>query len=208
MLTNGANPKAKSVSGGVFHFGDFVFDGESRHLLQNGEIIRLTSKSFELLQILLENHGKIVTREEILHKVWQEEFVEDSNVNVQIAMLRKILGSRNDFIQTISKRGYCFTAKVEDANAHSTNGFVVPNLSAESEITSLAVLPLVNLDKNEELDYFADGLTESLINLLSKMPELKVMAYRTVARFKGQEFDVADIGKTLNVGSILTGRIR
>ena len=207
MFSNGTKPKTKIASDGHFRFGDFILDLESRHLTQNGSIIKLTSKSFELLQLLLEKHGKIVTREEILYKVWQEEFVEDSNVNVQIATLRKILGIRNDFIQTISKRGYCFTAKVEE-NLHSNNGFALENAQLTNEITSLAVLPLVNLDENEELDYFADGLTESLINLLSKMPELKVMAYRTVARFKNKDFDIDDIGKTLNVGSVLTGRVR
>ncbi|CAN5237866.1 winged helix-turn-helix domain-containing tetratricopeptide repeat protein [soil metagenome] len=207
MLSNGANPKSIIISNGFFRFGDFVLDSESRHLTQNGNIIKLTSKSFELLQLLLQEHGKIVTREEILHKVWQEEFVEDSNVNVQIAILRKILGNQKEFIQTISKRGYCFTAKVEE-DSHSNNGFAPLNVQTGHETTSLAVLPLVNLDGNEELDYFADGLTESLINLLSKMPELKVMAYRTVARFKNRDIDIADIGKTLNVGSILTGRVR
>lgn len=207
MFSNGANPKTKIASDGHFRFGDFILDLESRHLTQNGDIIKLTSKSFELLQLLIEKHGKIVTREEILHKVWQEEFVEDSNVNVQIATLRKILGAPNNFIQTISKRGYCFTAKVEE-NSHSNNGFAVETVQPKNEITSLAVLPLVNLDENEELDYFADGLTESLINLLSKMPELKVMAYRTVARFKNKDFDIGEIGKTLNVGSVLTGRVR
>lgn len=207
MLSNGTTPKSKTVSNGHYCFGDFTLDLESRHLTQNGIIIKLTSKSFDLLQLLIAKHGKVVTRDEILEKVWQEEYVEDSNVNVQIAILRKILGSHNDFIQTISKRGYCFTAKVEE-NTASTNGYAVPDSQTENEISSLAVLPLINLDKNEELDYFADGLTESLINLLSKMPELKVMAYRTVARFKNQDFDVADIGKTLHVGAILTGRVR
>ncbi len=208
MLSNGSNPKAKTVSNGLFRFGEFLLDSESRHLTQNGDIIKLTSKSFELLQLLLKKHGKVVTREEILRRVWQEEFVEDSNVNVQIAILRKILGNQNDFIQTISKRGYCFTAKVEETLAASTNGFNKTFEAESTEISSLAVLPLINSDGNEELDYFADGLTESLINLLSKMPELKVMAYRTVARFKNKDFDVAEIGKLLNVGSILTGRVR
>jgi len=207
MLSNGTTPKSKTVANGHYCFGDFTLDLESRHLTQNGIIIKLTSKSFDLLQLLIAKHGKVVTRDEILEKVWQEEYVEDSNVNVQIAILRKILGNHNDFIQTISKRGYCFTAKVEE-NPVSTNGYAVPDSQTENEITSLAVLPLINLDKNEELDYFADGLTESLINLLSKMPELKVMAYRTVARFKNQDFDVDDIGKTLHVGAILTGRVR
>lgn len=208
MTINGFHPKNRRVSGRLFYFGDFVFDTEGRFLTQNGSIIKLTSKSFELLQLLLARHGKIVTREEILDKVWTDEFVEDSNVNVQIAMLRRILGSKNDYIQTISKRGYCFTAKVVEENVNLLEDFAAQALKPVSETTSLAVLPLINLDKNDELDYFADGLTESLINLLSKMTELKVMAYRTVARFKSEDFDIAEIGKTLNVDSILTGRVR
>lgn len=208
MASTGFNPKTKSVSGKLFYFGDFVFHSEGRFLSQNGSVIKLTSKSFELLLLLLENHGDIVSRDEILRKVWEDEFVEDSNVNVQIAILRKILGTRNDFIQTISKRGYCFTAKVVENNEDLSDESAPQTAQQSDEITSLAVLPLANLDGNEELDYFADGLTESLINLMSKMSELKVMAYRTVARFKGQDFDVAEIGKTLNVESILTGRVR
>jgi len=208
MTSTGFNPKSKSVSGRLFYFGDFVFDSDGRFLSQNGSAIKLTSKSFELLQLLLENHGEIVSREEILRKVWEDEFVEDSNVNVQIAILRKILGTGNDFIQTISKRGYCFTAKVVENNKDAPEESALQSAPQSDEITSLAVLPLTNLDGNEELDYFADGLTESLINLMSKMSELKVMAYRTVARFKGQDFDVAEIGRTLNVESILTGRVR
>lgn len=199
----------KDIADRLFYFGDFVLDSKSRHLTQNGGVIKLTSKTFELLQLLLEKHGKIVTREEILHEVWDEEYVEDSNVNVQIAILRKILGNTNNFIQTISKRGYCFTADVKEKNAHSTNGFAVAAVPQPvNNLSSLAVLPLINVDKNVELDYFADGLTESLINLLSKMSKLKVMAYRTVARFKNQDYDIAQIGKTLNVETILTGSVR
>lgn len=208
MTINGFHPKNRRVSGRLFYFGDFVFDSEGRFLTQNGNVIKLTSKSFELLQLLLVRHGKIVTREEILDKVWTDEYVEDSNVNVQIAMLRRILGSKSDYIQTISKRGYCFTAKVVEENVNLLEDFAAQTLKRTNETASLAVLPLINLDKNEELDYFADGLTESLINLLSKMSELKVMAYRTVSRFKGQDFDIAEIGKTLNVETILTGRVR
>ena len=193
--------------GRLYYFDDFVLDARGRNLAKNGSIIKLTAKSFDLLQLLVQNHGKIVAREEILEKVWPEEFVEDSNVNVQVATLRKIFGSSKDFIQTVSKRGYCFTAKVGIDTPVSADRFGHAARS-KSEITSLAVLPLANLDKNEELDYFADGLTESLINLLSKMSKLKVMAYRSVIRFKGEDYNIEEIGKTLNVESVLTGRVR
>src|ERR1044071_3586287 len=150
MYSNGSNQRTGSLSGRLVYFGDFVFDSESRYLSRNGDVIKLTSKSFELLRLLLEKHGKIVTREEILTKVWEDEFVEDSNVNVQIATLRRILGNKNDFIKTVSKRGYCFTAKVLEESVNLLNELAVQNLSHSKEITSLAVLPLLNLDKNEE----------------------------------------------------------
>jgi adenylate cyclase len=192
-------------AGRLYYFDDFVLDARARNLAKNGDPIKLTAKSFDLLQLLVQNHGKIVGREEILQKVWPEEYVEDSNVNVQVATLRKIFGNK-DFIQTVSKRGYCFTAKVGVGTP--ANNLFNPAARSEREITSLAVLPLANLDKNEELDYFADGLTESLINLLSNMSKLKVMAYRSIVRFKGRDFETAEIGKSLNVESVLTGRVR
>lgn len=189
----------------LYYFDDFVLDSRSRHLAKNGTVIKLTAKSFDLLQLLVQNHGKIVAREEILQKVWPEEYVEDSNVNVQVATLRKIFGNSKEYIQTVSKRGYCFTAQV---GTDSPEAQPPVNKRKTDEITSLAVLPLANLDKNEELDYFADGLTESLINILSKMSKLKVMAYRSVIRFKGQDADVTELGKMLDVESVLIGRVR
>lgn len=206
MEKSAVDPKNQGV-GRLYYFDDFVLDTRSRNLAKNGNAIKLTAKSFDLLQLLVQNHGKIVGREEILQKVWPEEYVEDSNVNVQVATLRRIFGNSKDFIQTVSKRGYCFTAKVGIGSPVS-NRFLAHPAGAEDDITSLAVLPLANLDKNEELDYFADGLTESLINLLSKMSKLKVMAYRSVTRFKGGDIDTAIIGNTLNVESVLTGRVR
>lgn len=206
MEKSAVDPKNQGI-GRVYYFDDFVLDTRSRQLAKNGDPIKLTAKSFDLLQLLVQSHGKIVSREEILQKVWPEEYVEDSNVNVQVATLRKIFGTAKDFIQTVSKRGYCFTAKV-GTGSPASGGFLNPSARTEDEITSLAVLPLANLDKNEELDYFADGLTESLINLLSKMSKLKVMAYRSVTRFKGGDIDTAIIGNTLNVESVLTGRVR
>jgi serine/threonine-protein kinase len=74
-------------------------------------------------------------------------------------------------------------------------------------IGSLAVLPLVNHSQDEELDYLSDGLTESLINNLSQLPRLRVMARSTVFRYKGQNADPQTVGRDLDVQAVLTGRI-
>ena len=78
---------------------------------------------------------------------------------------------------------------------------------ARRVIESLAVLPLVNQSDDQELDYLSDGLTESLINNLSQIPRLRVMARSTVFRYKGQNTDPLEAGRLLRVQAVLTGRV-
>src|SRR6202167_1573186 len=77
----------------------------------------------------------------------------------------------------------------------------------EKKITSIAVLPFVNATADPNNEYLSDGLTESLIGTLSQLPDVKVMARSTVFRFKGKEDDPQQIGKALNVSSVLMGRV-
>jgi len=79
--------------------------------------------------------------------------------------------------------------------------------SGSGEIRSIAVLPFVNATSDPNNEYLSDGLTESLISALSQLPDLKVMARSTVFRFKGKEDDPQQIGKTLQVNAVLTGRV-
>jgi serine/threonine protein kinase/Tfp pilus assembly protein PilF len=78
---------------------------------------------------------------------------------------------------------------------------------ARRVIDSLAVLPLMNQSEDDALDYFSDGLTESLINNLSQVPRLRVMARSTVFRYKGQGSDPQTIGRQLDVQAVLTGHV-
>jgi len=79
--------------------------------------------------------------------------------------------------------------------------------SAAANVTSIAVLPFVNATSDPNNEYLSDGLTESLIGTLSQLPDVKVMARSTVFRFKGKEDDPRQIGKALNVGALLVGRV-
>ncbi len=85
--------------------------------------------------------------------------------------------------------------------------FFLHGRASTERVTSIAVLPFVNDTSDPSNDYLSDGLTESLIGTLSQLPDLKVMARSTVFRFKGKEDDPQQIGKTLNVGSVLVGRL-
>lgn len=97
-----------------FRFNDFELDCARRELIHRGVPIQLKSKTFDLLQYLVENHGKLLTKSELLDHVWPEQFVEENNLTVQISALRKIFAATGDdkFIRTVPGKGYTFGANV------------------------------------------------------------------------------------------------
>src|SRR5215510_12278133 len=104
----------------LYEFGPFRLDATERLLLRDGEAVPLTPKAFDLLLALVERHGRLLEKEELLKKVWPDTFVEESNLSSNISLLRKALGDGENgqrYIETVPKRGYRFVAsvkKVED----------------------------------------------------------------------------------------------
>ncbi|MDQ3131394.1 MAG: winged helix-turn-helix domain-containing protein [Acidobacteriota bacterium] len=99
----------------TFLFADFEVDAIKRRLARNGRTISLNSKAFDLLLVLVENRGQIVSKEQLLDKVWANQFVEENNLTVHISALRKIFGEKkgeHHFIVTVPGRGYKFVADV------------------------------------------------------------------------------------------------
>src|ERR1041385_6561494 len=98
----------------VISFADFELDIGLRRLTRKGETIAISSKAFELLVFLVENAGRVVTKSEILNAVWEDQFVEEANLAVQISALRKALGeskSEPRFLVTVPRKGYEFIGK-------------------------------------------------------------------------------------------------
>jgi TolB-like protein/DNA-binding winged helix-turn-helix (wHTH) protein/Tfp pilus assembly protein PilF len=99
----------------VFEFGPFQLDVGERLLRREQQILALTPKAFETLLVLVENHGRLVGKEDLMKRLWPESFVEESNLAQQIFTLRKALGDDKDgnpYIETVPKRGYRFRAPV------------------------------------------------------------------------------------------------
>ena len=78
----------------------------------------------------------------------------------------------------------------------------------KSDAYSIAVLPFVNMSSDKEQEYFSDGLSEELLNLLAKIPELRVTSRSSAFSYKGKVFKIADVGRELNVGHVLEGSVR
>jgi TolB-like protein len=190
-----------------YEFGRFRLEPAARRLtdVNNKSPVSISPKSFDLLLLLVRNKTRLVTKEMIFEHLWGERFVEENNLTVRVSELRKALGEHRGnekFIETVSGNGYRFIAEVRNSiKLHS----LLKNRVEVSD--SLAVLPFVNESSEADLDYLADGITESIINNLSQLPQLKVISHNTAFGFKGEETNLRQIGELLGVQAILTGRI-
>lgn len=201
----------------IYRFRNCLLNPVERRVLRGGKYLELTTKTFDVLQLLIENRGAIVTKDEILGKVWNGSFVEEGNLAVHISKLRRLLDetSQQPFIETVQGSGYRFVAPVNETDrsdwekiAAQTNHSFQDKSSPEWIFDSIAVLPLQNEGGDVEIEYLADGLTESFINSLSRLPNLKVIARNTAYQYKNKNANAKEIGETLGVATILTGRIR
>jgi TolB-like protein/Tfp pilus assembly protein PilF len=194
-------------------FGTFELDPESGELRKQGLKVRLQEQPFQILQILLENPGKVVTREELQQRIWPSDtFVDfDHGVYNAIQKLREALGDSADtprYIETLSRRGYRFIAPLI---APVTGPAPEPRSSAPAAAESrdsIAVLPFLNLSPDPENEFFADGMSEEIINALAQIEQLHVVARSSAFSFKGKHIDLRIIGEQLNVRTILEGSVR
>src|ERR1700756_3337156 len=181
----------------VIHFGEFELDDFARELRRQGTRLRLQDQPLQLLQILLQRPGEIVTREELQQKVWPSDtFVDfDHGINNAIKRLREALGDTADtprFVETLPRRGYRFIGKIEQDTPR---------------FRSLVVLPLDNLSRDPEQEYFAEGLTEALITTLAKIGELRVVSRTSAMLYKGAHKSVREIARELEVDTVVEGTV-
>jgi pentatricopeptide repeat protein len=165
--------------------------------------VMIGSRALEILGVLLARPGDLVTRDELINKVWPGTIVEYSNIAVQIASLRRALDHgriSGSLIQTVPGRGYRFTGAVSRAPPAAT-----PSLPDKP---SIAVLPFANLSGDPEQEYFADGMVEEIITALSRIRWLFVIARNSSFAFKGQPIDVNQVGRELGVRYVLEGSVR
>ena len=192
-------------SQGVVRFGVFEVDLRTGELRKQGLKLKLQEKPFQILVLLLEHPGEVVTREDMRQKLWPADtFVDfDRNVNTGIRKLREALGESSDnprFVETLARRGYRFIAPVE-----RPRGAALPNGKI-----MLAVLPFDNLSSDPEQEYFSDGLTEEMITRLAQLQprRLGVIARTSVMEYKRTDKGVDQIGRELSVDYLIEGSVR
>lgn len=170
------------------------------------------ARALALLEALLEAGGGVVTRAELMDAAWPATSIEESNLTVQIAALRRSLSEASDgieWIKTVPRVGYRFAGSIhddEDGMEPQPQGDPARR-SAQGNV-SIAVLPFRNLGNDPEQVHFSEGLSEDLITDLSKVPGMTVIARHSSFAYRGKQIDLPAIGAELGVGYIVEGSVR
>jgi TolB-like protein/DNA-binding winged helix-turn-helix (wHTH) protein/Flp pilus assembly protein TadD len=250
-------------------FGEFVLDTARGSLLRAGRPIHLRPQAYTALKYLVENRGRLISKDRLIEEVWEGRAVTDDSLVQCLRDVRHALGADgNKYLKNERGRGYVFdpgsfdTSKkasshdqqiefvrlvVEDedeleATLPRSSGtpatmasvdtknvwrklvmtaglvvlavsgiggyrFLTSQPSALSPVTSIAVLPFVNESGNSDLEFLSDGVSESLINNLSQLPQLRIIARNSTFQYKDKGIDPKEISDALDVQAVLTGRV-
>ena len=246
---------AVAPENGRVQFGVFELDTKAGQLSKNGIRVRLSHQPLQVLSVLVERPGEVVSRKDLHKLLWSSDtFVDfDHGLNKSIQKLRDALGDSPEsprYIETIPRTGYRFIAPVTDGSRNrpsaqaevpvriseptanpSVGGdlkpkwrwlalgicaaivalagtwLVVLRHSAAGPIHSLAVLPLDNLSGDPAQEYFADGMSDELITMLTKDSTLRIVSHTSVMQYKGARRPLPEIARALGVEGILEGSI-
>jgi DNA-binding winged helix-turn-helix (wHTH) protein/TolB-like protein/tetratricopeptide (TPR) repeat protein len=158
-----------------YEFAAFRLDPAERRLLRDGEPVALTPKAFDLLVVLVENGGHLLSKEDLLARVWPDQFVEEGNLSFNISELRKALGEGADgrrYIETVRKKGFRFVASVEEIREAEASPAVQGEVPASSAQTVVEAGPR---PAERSADAIALGLSDRSETPARRSPSWRVL---------------------------------
>jgi TolB-like protein len=196
----------------IRRFGPFRLDAETQILFCGGEPTMLGQRAVALLWLLLEHAREPVSKDALIEAAWPGLAIEDSNLTVQIAAMRRVFeeaAGGAGWIETLPRRGYRYVGpEVSTGKApHDASVPMSPSLTLPDK-PSIAVLAFSNLSGDPDQEYFADGIVEDIISGLSRIKWLFVVARNSSFSYKGRAIDVKQIGRDLGVRYVLEGSLR
>ena len=201
----------------IYRFTDFTLDVGRRTLERGGESIAVEPQVFDLLQYLIENRSRIVSKDDLIGGVWNGRIVSDSALSSRMTAVRQAIGDSGEaqhFIHTIPRKGFRFVGEVIQQrndlppfDSPSAQPQAEPGLALPDK-PSIAVLAFKNLSNDVAQEYFVDGVVEDITTALSQFSQLFVVARSSSFTYKGRNVDVKQIGRELGVRYVLEGSIR
>ena len=195
----------------MFVFGEYVLKPSERLLLRNGDPIPLKAKVFETLLTLVENHGRVLSKEDLMKLIWSDRYVEESNLSQYIFILRRIFGENprdHRYIVTIPGHGYRFVAKVNEI-IEELNGKQLASTETfgKRRIKSIAILPITFLDPEEQDEFLGLAFADTLITHLSTNKSISVRSTAAILRYTNSGKDPLLIAQEIKVDAVMSGTI-
>jgi adenylate cyclase len=190
--------------------GRFRLDLGRRELLRDGQPVRIHRRALGILCALVEAKGEIVSKDELMARLWPDRIVEEGSLHVHVSALRKALDGHDgghNLVATVPGRGYRLADQTNLGPTRVAENALPPQLPLPDK-PSIAVIPFQNLGSDPDQEYFADGMVEEIITALSRIRWLFVIARNSSFTYKGQAIDVKHVGRELGVRYVLEGSVR
>jgi TolB-like protein len=200
----------------IYQFEGNTLDTERRELCRAGAFWPVEPQIFDLLEYLIRNRHRVVTRDDLFKAVWHGRIVSEAALNTRINEARRAIGddgANQRLIRTIRTKGYRFVGEVQEEGPPSAPGVHTFEQDRSLGVTlrdrpRIAVLPFANITGDCRQEPFADGMTEELITALSKGVWLFVASRASCFAYKGRAVGTREIAQELGVRYLLQGNVR
>jgi TolB-like protein len=199
-------------------FEDYTLSSERRELHRGTDAVPITPQVFDLLEYLIRNRERVVSKDELISAVWNGRIVSDAALTTRLNAARHAIGDSGEaqrLLKTLPRKGFRFVGSVQEAQQPMDTPNVWVDYSANTAPApaspphlSIVVLPFANLSGDVEHDYFVDGLTENLTTDLSRIRGSFVIGRHTAYTYKSKAGDLKQIGRELNVRYVLEGSVQ
>ena len=195
-------------------FENYTLDAEKRELHRGADAVSITPQAFDLLDYLIRNRERVVSKDDLIIAVWNGRIVSDAALTTRLNAARNAIGDSGEeqrLLKTLARKGFRFVGQVqEERGGAAPDNWAEPPKYPLTLPTrpSVAVLPFVNLSLDPEQEYFADGVVEDITMALSRFHWLFVIARNSSFTYKGRSVDVRQVGRELGVRYVLEGSVR
>ena len=191
-------------------FEGYALDTDRRELNRGAEAVSIAPQEFDLLDYLIRNRDRVVSKDDIIQAIWKGRAISDTALTTRLNAVRTAIGDSGEtqrLIKTLPRRGFRFIAQIREqpeSAGHETSQQAL----ALPDKPSIAILPFANLGSDPEQDYFADGVVDDIITALSRFKSVFVIARNSSFTYKGRAVDLKQVGRELGVRYVLEGSVR
>ena len=202
----------------LYLFENYAFDTDRRELHRGADVVAIAPKVFDLLDYLIRNRERVVSKEDLINAIWNGRSVSDAALTTRLNAARSAIGDSGQeqrLIKTLPRKGFRFVGPIQQAQG-PTGAPVADDgrieyprpVLALPDKPSIAVLPFQNLSDDPEQEYFADGMVEDIITGLSRSKLLFVISRNSSFTYKGNAVDTKRVSRELGVRYVLEGSVR